>query len=555
MKVFKGKAVSAGTALGASFVIKDFDISISKTEVTDTSRETDRLQEAVSGLISNLEQSRGKVKATHSEDSADILNTHIMLLSDSAEESLVEKIKEYICAQKVNAEYAAFMVGADLADGFKDSKSDYLRARSEDILHISKMLVCELMKDSSEGSVSLCAFEGPKEPSILVSAELSPEMLISVDPSLILGIVTQKGSPLSHTAILAQNMSIPYITGVEGFKTDELSEVSLIIDGKNNKIIAEPDKNTIETYLQVIEEEKQRAEYLEANALKMIYDSPVRLLANIGKPEEAAMAVDKGAQGIGLMRSEFLYMDRDEAPNEEEQYEAYVKVLDTMNGKPVTVRTIDIGADKEARCVNLPKEDNPALGTRGIRISFANPELFITQLRALLRASYGRNLKIMFPMITSEWEVVKAIDYINKADAMLTEDGIEHSIPPVGIMVETPAAVLSLEKIAPHISFISIGTNDLTQYTLGIDRMGDGLNEYFDPHHEAVLKLIEMTVNAARKFGLAAGICGELGGDTELSEYFMKLGLDELSMSSGKIPKVALKLSEVNKPVDVVAGP
>ncbi len=543
MKTYSGIMVNSGFALGKVYFLDEPDFSVIREECIDSETEITRLEETASSIILTLSDLREKTSKMHGSDSADTFFAHIMFLSDRAKESLIGRSIEYIKKDRVNAEYAVSKAAEDLAADFEKSSSDYLRARSEDIGHLGKMMIAGLMGncgDCFKTGVSADVSEGTP-PFILVSAELSPEALASIDPQLLLGIVTAKGSPLSHTAILAGNMNVPYLTGVE--LTGISSGAMAAIDGAKEVFILEPDDENVKRINEEIRTGEGKRLSDMKNSVELIENSPIRLYANIGKPEDVHAAIDNHAGGIGLFRSEFLYMDGETPPTEEEQYKAYVQVLDAMGGKPVTVRTIDLGADKEAKCVPMPKEANPALGTRGIRISFANPELFETQLRALLRAAYGRNLRIMFPMISSEWEVKKAIETVNDVASALESEGICYSIPDLGIMVETPAAVLILDKLAPYVKFVSIGTNDLTQYTLALDRVNFSLAEYFIPRHEAVLKLIDMTVQTAHKYDVEVGICGELGSDTTLMSSFVKMGVDELSMAANKILAAAFALN------------
>lgn len=545
MNKYKGILVNKGFAMGRVILLDEPDLSFGREEIADVEKEISRFETAVSKAICTLENIKDKAEKTHGSGSADTLNTHIMLLCDEAEESLAERCKEYIKTNQVNAEYAVEQSGQKIVEEFNQSDSDYLRARSEDIDHLSKILIAKLL-----GRSTAVPEMKNGEPFILVAKELSPETLSSISPELIRGIVTGKGSPLSHTAILASNLNIPYLTGVkyEGVS----SEVMAAIDGTEGTFIVDPDEDTLQNIQRKIKESSDKQTGNKEDALELIKNSPIRLYANIGRPEDADKAIDNYAQGIGLFRSEFLYINSDVAPDEEEQYEAYTRVLEAMDGKAVTVRTIDIGADKEAKCISLPREANPALGTRGIRISFANLPVFKTQLRALLRAAYGRNLRIMFPMISSEWEVKRAIDIVNQTAEELKVEGVKYDTPVIGIMVETPAAVLTLDQLAPYVKFVSIGTNDLTQYTLALDRVNDNLSEYYIPHHDAILKLIEMTVQTAHKFNIEVGICGELGADTEMAGEFVRMGIDELSMAPAKILPMAEALKNCKKSTESV---
>lgn len=550
MRRYEGIVVNTGIVIGRVFSLEEPDLSYDVEKVNDVDKEIERLTIAVSNTAGFLDKLKGEAEKTHGSSCTDTLSTHILLLTDKEDESLIQRCKEYIKTNRVNAEYAVEQSGKAVVEEFLQSDSDYRRARSEDIQQLIKMLLAELLGKSTFAYEMKAVGENagglyPNSPSIIVANELSPEVLSSISPDCILGIVTKRGSRLSHTAILAANLNIPYLTGVK-FES-VLSGTMAVIDGNEKAFIVEPDSDFIQKTEERIKEGLDKQLLAMTNSEEVIKNSPIKLFANIGKPDEVSKALECHAQGIGLLRSEFLYMDRLKAPSEDEQLNAYVKVLEAMKGKVVTIRTIDLGADKEANCVAMPQEPNPALGTRGIRISFANPKLFKTQLRALLRAAYGRNLRIMFPMIASEWELKKAVEEVNTVARELETQGKEYRIPDIGIMVETPAAVLILDKLAPYVKFVSIGTNDLTQYTLALDRVNDGLTEYLNPHHEAILKLIEMTAKSAHNNNIEVGICGELGADPELAEHFVRMGIDEISMACSKILPLALALKNCKK--------
>ena len=545
MKIYSGSMVNSGIAMGRALLLNAPDYFIDKRDCADIEGEIRRLENAAALAVDDLENMQNRAVRMYGGDMEAVLSAHILILSDRTENSLIKRSIDYVRLNGVSAEYAVKLSGDELALELARNDSEYLSARSEDITHIKKLLLAKLLgKDITPVDTTDMNNSSEKSPRILLAEELSPETLSTCDPGCICAIATRTGSILSHTAILAKNMNIPYLTDVD-FLSDGLitDETFLAVDAGKGILIAEPDDITREDLAEKIKINKRKAELDKNNAKEFMENSPIKLYANIGKPEEVYEAVENNAQGIGLFRSEFLYMDRDEAPDEDEQYEAYVKVLDAMQGKPVIIRTIDLGADKEARCVRLPKEANPALGMRGIRISFANHKLFTVQLRALLRAAYGRNLKIMFPMISSEQEVIKAIEQVRETAAALRKEGTACAVPPIGIMIETPASALIMDKLAEHVQFVSIGTNDLTQYTLALDRTGSSLSEYYIPHHEAILKLIDMTVKAAHEKGVLVGICGELGSDTELTETFKNMGIDELSMPAVRIADIASRIN------------
>ena len=529
MITYSGKTVNEGIAVAKVQILKGNVASIERVSDCDVDRECERLSTSLNAVKDKLKASADEASGTTKE----IIEVHALLLEDESEGSLFGRANGIIREEAVNAEYAVNKSVELICDEFEKMQSDYLRARGEDVIHVGKMIIN-----------ALCGYEDDfklSQPSIIVTSELSPEVLASLQREFVKGIVTVTGTPLSHTAIIAGNMNIPYITGI----SQPLEEIGLdeskmaILDATKGVLYFDSDELMIDEYKKKSEREADKAKENIKKLRDIMPHLPVKLYANIASADEALLAAEGGAAGVGLFRSEFLYMDRETLPSEQEQYEAYVRALDAFDGKPVIIRTIDIGADKSAECVSLPKETNPALGTRGIRISFSNEELFTTQLRALLRASYNHNLKVMFPMIASRWEVEKAIDTVKKVAAALKEEGIPTGNPSMGIMVETPAAVLTLEEIAPLIDFVSIGTNDLTQYTLALDRLSGKLDEYYDAHHPAVLTLISMAAKKAHLAGIEVGICGALGADTSLAQFFIDIGIDELSMSPNKIPLMA----------------
>lgn len=552
MITYSGKTVNEGIAVAKVQILKGNVASKERVSDCDVDRECERLSTSLNAVKDKLKASADEASGATKE----IMEVHALLLEDESEGSLFGRANGIIREEAVNAEYAVNKSVELICDEFEKMQSDYLRARSEDVIHVGKMIIN-----------ALCGYEDDfklSQPSIIVTSELSPEVLSSLPKELVKGIVTMTGSPLSHTAIIAGNMNIPYITGVRfedeggispaahGEDSDE-SKMS-IIDATKGVLYYDADASMIDEYKkqaeQKADEEKENIKKL-GDILPLI---PIKLFANIANADEALKAANGGAAGVGLFRSEFLYMDRATLPSEQEQYEAYTKALNALSGKPVIIRTIDIGADKSAECVPLPDEINPALGMRGVRISFANEDLFTTQLRALLRASYNHNLKIMFPMIASKWEVKKAIETVRKVAKTLEEEGVCIGNPSLGIMVETPAAALVLEEIAPLIDFVSIGTNDLTQYTIALDRLGSALDEYYDAHHPAVLELIKMTAKKAHAAGIEVGICGALGGDPSLAQFFMDIEIDELSMAPSKIPQMAEALKNVQDTEKIKRG-
>lgn len=577
---YKGRILCQGTAVAKAVIlceqqkriVQDCDDN-SEISDFDSSEEIKRIDKAVKKSISFLtdslngaekqlfETSNEECESDVKSSSREITEAYICLLSDSAEESLVERIKTCIIDKKENAENAIEQVAAAVSEEFLKSDSEYFRARSEDICGIAGLLTEHLAQE-------VFRIEALSEPSIIVAKTLSPEKLLSFDCKFIAGIVTEKGSTLSHTAILARGMNVPYMSGVkfedikknlfpnenadydeQGVKigkgvSDKNTTGYVIIDGEN--VIVNPDAETLSRIQEHLKDTKEsitssQFQTEETEASDTSGKGLILLCANIAKPEDVTEELRQKVSGIGLFRTEFLYIGRDVAPNEDEQYEAYVRVLDAMGGKPVRIRTLDMGADKQAKCLGVTKDTK----TRGIRFCFERPEIFETQLRALLRAADQRNLEIMFPMIKSEDEVLKAKETINNIAAKLDAEGIKYLVPKIGIMVETKEAVQRIEELVKIVNFVSIGTNDLTESVLKIDRTKESVN-YSEAQTEVIFECIEKTVNAAKRAGISVGICGELGADTELTKRFVEMGVDELSMTPTKIPFVATNLREQN---------
>lgn len=520
MKTFSGTVINKGNAVAKISVLNNFNENAVITECSDIDEEIFRLQTSITEVIAKLETIKEKACRNNLSDGIQIIESHMLLLLDSEEESLTERIISFIRNEKVTAEYAVEKVGDEISDEMEQSRDEFIRERSEDILQIAGMIKESLYKNDLK-------INQINEPSIIVADKLTVEEISFADKGLIRGIVTAHTSLLSHTAVLARSMNIPFITGVN---TEDLSEFDgkiAAIDTNASVVIAEPDSGTIER-LSVITE---KTDTVQTRCLAEIY-------ANVSNLKEVEEAVENHACGIGLFRSEFMYMDRDDLPGEDEQYDLYVKMLELMNGKKVIVRTADIGADKRIRSLNLKKENNPALGIRGIRFGFENSEVFETQIRALVRAAYGRNLQIMFPMISSEWEIIKAGEIVEKTVCELKKRNVPCTVPPIGIMIETPAAAIMLDKFAKYVDFVSIGTNDLTQYTLAADRDDDRLAEYCDMNNEAVIRLIESAVETANKNGLPVEICGEAAADKNLAGQFIKMGVGALSLAPAKITEI-----------------
>lgn len=543
MRSYSGKCVNPGIAIAPITIIKSNDNKVQKNTACDSKTESDRLISSAFLVIKRLQ----KAKENVGKDAADIFESHIMLLSDDSGVSFLNLANKIICEESVNAEYAVQKTAETIKMQFENESSDYLRARVEDITHIEGMVIDELCDFDSYVNLNV--------PSVIVAKELSPEKLLSLPKEYVKGIVTVAGSEFSHTAILAAGMDVPYITGVDAdiMLTTHLAGLDTtpdaVLDAAEGVIFTEVDEEMKRRYNKKVQCAKEKKAISINNLGEMLSHVPIKLYANIGTAIEAREADRCDAAGIGLFRSEFLYMGRRTLPDEQEQFEAYVEALEAMGNKPVIIRTIDIGDDKVVKCVQQYNKRDSKVVTRGIQVCFDNPEIFTVQIRALLRAAYNRNLKIMFPMITSASEVKEAIGFVNAAARELEREGVRYAIPPIGIMVETPKAVTILEDIAPLIDFVSIGTNDLTRCMLAGGSISDGDEENGDykAHHPAVLKLIRETVKRAHGVNLEVGICGALGADASLAEFFLEIGVDELSMPPSKIHKMAFAIYETLK--------
>ena len=460
------------------------------------------------------------------ETGAAIFEVHGMMLED---DDFNDSIKNMIEAQKVNAEYAVASTGDNFSLMFSQMDDEYFQARSADIKDIAERVVRILQGKNADGELG-------DEPVILAAKDLAPSETVQMDKSKLLGFVTELGSSNSHTAILARTMNIPALIGIP--VSEEMNGKMAVLDGVKGELIVEPDEELLASYQEKKkEEERQRELLLQLKGKEDVTldGKKIRLYANIGSVGDVARVLANDADGIGLFRSEFLYLEKDTFPTEEEQFQAYRTVAETMAGKKVIIRTLDIGADKQADYFNLDHEENPAMGYRAIRICLDRPEIFKTQLRALLRASAYGNIGIMYPMIISVNEVLQAKKYVEEIKAELDEKGIPYGDVEQGVMIETPAAVMISAQLAREVDFFSLGTNDLTQYTLAIDRQNAKLDNIYDSHHPAVLEMIRMTVENGHKGNCWVGICGELGADTTLTETFLKMGVDELSVSPGSV--------------------
>ena len=534
MQRFQGKSVYKGITMGPVVVLKKNDYQVKRTRIEDPESEAKRVTEAVEKSQDQLGRLYDKAVKEVGEASAAIFEVHQMMLED---EDYLEAIQNMIQTEQVNAEYAVAVTGDNFAEMFAAMDDDYMKARSADIKDISERLVRNL---SGQEDTDLSSIE----PSVIVADDLSPSETVQMDKDKILAFVTVHGSTNSHTAILARMMNIPALIGVE-MDLDELKTgMTAVVDGFQGQVIFEPDEEIKAETLTRMKEEEEKLKLLQELKGKeniTLDGHKINIYANIGSVGDIGYVMENDAGGIGLFRSEFLYLGRNDFPTEEEQFQAYKQAVQMMAGKKVIIRTLDIGADKQVDYFNLGNEDNPAMGYRAIRICLKQPDIFKTQLRALLRAAVYGNLSIMYPMITSTEEVKRIYEIVAEVEEELKAQEIQYKIPEQGIMIETPAAVMISDRLAEMVDFFSIGTNDLTQYTLAIDRQNEKLDDFYNPHHEAILRMIQMVVDNAHKCGKWAGICGELGADATLTEQFVRMGLDELSVA----PSMVLKLRKI----------
>lgn len=534
MQYFQGKSVYKGIVMGPVAVLKKNDYQVKRARIEDPEAEVKRVEEAVEVSKKQLGRLYDKAVREVGEASAAIFEVHQMMLED---EDYLESMQNMIRTELVNAEYAAAATGDNFAEMFAAMDDEYMKARSADVKDISERLVRNL---SGEGDNDLSSME----PSIIVADDLSPSETVQMDKEKILAFVTVHGSTNSHTAILARMMNIPALIGVPMDLNSLKTGMTAVVDGFSGQVIFEPEEDVQKETEKRMQEEAEKQKLLEELKGKENVTTDgrkINIYANIGSVGDLGYVMENDAGGIGLFRSEFLYLGRNDFPTEEEQFQAYKQAVQTMAGKKVIIRTLDIGADKQVDYFNLGKEENPALGYRAIRICLKQPEIFKAQLRALFRAAVYGNLSVMYPMITSTEEVKKIYAIVSEVEEELKAQEVQYKIPEQGIMIETPAAVMISDRLAEMVDFFSIGTNDLTQYTLAIDRQNEQLDDFYNPHHEAVLRMIRMVVENAHKCGKWAGICGELGADLTLTEQFVRMGVDELSVA----PSMILKLRKI----------
>jgi len=532
MTIFKGKGVYGAVAIGKISVFKRRDTTVKRIHVSDTAAEKKRLEAAKEAATAQLQEIYDKALKEVGEQNAQIFEIHMMMIED---DDYNESIESIIDTQSVNAEYAVSVTADNFSEMFASMDDAYMQARSADVKDISNRIIACLSDDGSQ--------ENSDEKVIICADDLAPSETVLLDKNKVLAFVTSHGSSNSHTAILARNMNIPAVIGAGD---DFLSAVSdgmfAAVDGYTGEVFLSPDTEALEkleTKQKEDEEKKRLLQELKGKENVTLDGTRINIFANIGGVDHIGAVLANDAGGIGLFRSEFLYLESSDYPTEEQQFAAYKKVLESMAGKKVIIRTLDIGADKKVDYFDLAKEDNPALGFRAIRICLTRPEIFRTQLRALYRASAFGKLGIMFPMITSVSEVEQIKKICAEVREELRADGVDFDEnAELGIMIETPAAAVISDKLAPLVDFFSVGTNDLTQYTLACDRQNSAVEQFVDTHHEAILRLIEMSAKNAHANGAWIGICGELAADTSLTETFLRMGIDELSVSPSFVLKV-----------------
>ena len=539
MNVYQGKSVFGGIAIGHLCVYQKGEQQVTRQKIEDVEAEVKRFQDAREAAQAQLGELYDKAVKEVGEANAAIFEMHQMLLEDEDYQDSVENI---IRTQQVNAEYATAVTSDHFSSMFAEMDDDYMKERAADIRDISERVIANLNGENKSKVVT-------DEPVIILADDLAPSETVQLEKDKVLSFVTVHGSVNSHTAILARTMGIPALVSTEMELTQDLDGKLAVVDGNHGTIYVDPDAETMEKMETLKKEEEEKKELLQTfkNKESITLDGKkVLTYANIGNVKDLALVLQNGAEGIGLFRSEFLYLESETYPTEEEQFEVYKKVAETMAGKRVIIRTLDIGADKQADYFELAKEENPAMGVRAIRICLTRPEIFKTQLRSLFRASAYGNIAIMYPMITSLSEIAQIKAIVEEVKTELDADGVPYGTPEQGIMIETPAAATISDLLAKEVDFFSIGTNDLTQYTLAIDRQNQSLDAFFDAHHIAVLRMIYQTVQNAHKAGIWCGICGELGADSDLTELFLAMGIDELSVSPGRLLTIRRLICETD---------
>lgn len=536
MQNITGKIAFGGIAIGKIKEISKENNVVRRVKIEDAKAEIARFEAARDQAAEELKGLYDKAVKEVGEANAAIFEVHQMMLED---EDYLDSVRNIIEAQSVNAEFAVATTGDNFARMFADMDDDYMKERAADVKDISERVIRVLSQKEEKVNTS----GAEKEKYIIAADDLAPSETIQLDRETVLAFVTRHGSTNSHTAILARTMNIPALVSTAVPK--EVNGKMAIVDGFKGIVIIDPDEETLREYEKKQQDEKNRQELLQQLKGKPTVTKEgkeIKLYANIGEVKDLGAVLQNDAAGIGLFRSEFLYLQSDHFPTEEEQFQAYKTVAEVMAGKKVIIRTLDIGADKQIDYFGLDREDNPALGYRAVRICLNRPEIFKTQLRALLRASMFGNISIMVPMIASVWEVKKVKEIMEEVKTELSTEGLPYKEVEFGVMIETPAAVMIADDLAKEVDFFSIGTNDLTQYTLAIDRQNAKLDRFYDSHHPAVLKMIQMVIDSAHEEGIWAGICGELGADLTLTETFVKMGIDELSVSPAMVLPVRNKI-------------
>ena len=538
MHSFHGKSVFGGIAIGKVHVHQKGSRPVKREKVSDVTAELGRFREAQKRSVAQLEKLYEEALRKIGESEAAIFEVHRMMLEDG---DYVMSIETIISGQQVNAEYAVAVTADHFSEMFAAMDDAYMKERAADVRDVSERLIATLSGTGQTG------FEA-KEPVIIVAEDLAPSETVLLDKGKVLAFVTRQGSINSHTAILARTMGIPALVQTE-VNLDGMSGKTAVVDGLQGIFVIDPEENVLEDYRKRKEKEEEKKallQLLKGKADITLDGREIKLYANIGNSKDLVLVKENDACGIGLFRSEFLYLEKEDYPTEEEQFQIYKTVAETMGGKKVIIRTLDIGADKQAEYFNIPKEENPAMGYRAIRICLDRPEIFKTQLRAIFRASAYGNLAVMYPMIISVEEVRRIKELVAEVKRELCENNVFYKDIEEGIMIETPAAVMVSDELAKEVDFFSIGTNDLTQYTLAIDRQNPKLDHLYDAKHPAVLKMIQMVVDNAHKAGIWAGICGELGADIELTGKLLAMGVDELSVSPGKVLAVRKAIRETD---------
>lgn len=539
MNIYQGKSVFNGIAIGKICVYQKGEQQVKRCKVEDTEAEVKRFREAREQAVEQLGKLHEKALKEVGEANAAIFEVHQMMLED---DDYLESIENIIRLQEVNAEYAVAATSDNFSEMFSAMDDEYMRERAADVKDISERILT-VLKGGNKRKLHM------EEPMILVAEDLAPSETVQLEKDKILAFVTVRGSLNSHTAILARTMGIPALVGTSMPLEESLDGKLAAVDGNQGCFYVEPNDETLRVMEEKAAKERENRELLMALKGKesiSLDGKKVLTYANIGNSKDLAVVLQNDAEGIGLFRSEFLYLEKNTYPTEEEQFKVYKMVAETMAGRRVIIRTLDIGADKQADYFELAKEENPAMGCRAIRICLTRPEIFKTQLRALFRASAYGKLAVMYPMITSVEEVRKIKEIVEEVKAELKEAEINYGEVEQGIMIETPAAAIISDLLAKEVDFFSIGTNDLTQYLLAIDRQNEKLDEFYNPHHKAVLRMIYQTVQNAHREGIWCGICGELGADPELTKLFLAMGIDELSVSPRRILSIRKIIRETD---------